>query len=363
MDAEAIGEADWLNKAAAKLSAYKAALSQQQDKTADLELFADEQQASIAGLEGDMKVLSKNVLELRAALGASQAETLALREQAKAGDERLVRLEQLMQPCLAVTALFANVVASEPTAAPSQADIPSVAPPNTTRGVAAEAVGPASREDADNALAEAARAALAEIATPTAARAEPTTAVSSRLRPTSNNEEPAAPPTTPRTGWGERARQTSVTSQRYSMSFHTAVGDESYMDTIEYRTENTVTTGSEDLNAAAVIRNPLDAYKAGVLGSPQSTSKPGFFKSFARSAGKRTALAPPIRERKKSKKALEAEQDRHLHFTSRGDDSDEIQSDTDTNHTKPRAKVEPKINAKAVARARTQAAKKKKGSA
>nr|OQO32649.1 hypothetical protein B0A51_00027 [Rachicladosporium sp. CCFEE 5018] len=351
----------WLNNAAAKLSAYKAALCQQQDKTADLELITDEQRASIAGLGGDMKNLSKTVQELRAALEASHAENLALREQVKAGDERFDRLEQILQPCLTVTALFANVVASEPAAAPLEADIPNFAPPNTTRVAAAEAVGSASREDADNGLVQAARTALAEIATPIAARAEPETAVSSRLQPTSNNEEPVAPPTTPRTVRGERVHQTSITSQRYIMSFHTAVGDESYMETIETRTENAVTTGPETLDATAAIRNPLDAYKSGTLGSPESTSKLGFFKSFAKSAGKRTALAPPIRERKESRKALEAEEERRVHFDLHGDDSDEIQFDQDTTRGKPRAKGEPKINARAVARARTPAAKKKKG--
>ncbi|OQO00607.1 hypothetical protein B0A48_13097 [Cryoendolithus antarcticus] len=381
MDAEAIGEAvkqlliksekrdkhtadvkDWLNKAAAKLSAYKAALSQQQDKTADLELITDEQQASIARLEDDVKQLSKTVLKLQAALDTSQVENLALREQVKAGEERSDRLEQLIQPCLAIAALFANVVASKP-AHPSEGAIPKLAPPNTTQAAAAEAMGSVGLEDADNALVQAARSALAEIATPMAARAEPKTAVSSRLRPTCNNEEPAAPPTTPRTVRGERVHQTSVTSQRYSMSFHTAVGDESYMQTIETRTENAVTTGPVDLDQAAAIRNPLDAYKAGVLGSPQSTGKPGFFKSFTKAAGKRTALAPPARERKKTRKLLEAEEEekRRVHFTPHGDDTDEIQFDTDTNHAKPRAKADPKFNAKAVARAMTPAAKRKKG--
>ncbi|OQN96597.1 hypothetical protein B0A48_17027 [Cryoendolithus antarcticus] len=293
-----------------------------------------------------MKNLSKTVQELRAALEASHAENLAVREQVKAGDERFDRLVQILQPCLAVTALFANVVASEPVAAPSEANIPNVAPPNTTRVAAAEAVGSASREDANNGLVQA---------------AQPETAVRSRLQPTSNNEEPVAPPTAPRTVRGERVHQTSITSQRQSMSFHTTAGDESYMETIETRTENAVKTGPETLDATTAIRNPLDAYKSGTLGSPESTSKLGFFKSFAKSAGKRTALAPPIRERKKSRKALEAEEERRVHFDLHGDGSDEIKFDQDTTHWKPRAKGEPRINARAVVRARTPAAKKKKG--
>ncbi|KAK6439740.1 hypothetical protein LTR95_004059 [Oleoguttula sp. CCFEE 5521] len=326
-----------------------------------MELIVAEQEVKIGGLESDVKVLSKSVLEVRVALETSQTEilnfgpSLARRAHVKAGDERLNRLEQLMQPRLAVAALFANAAAPKPGTDPSESEVPEVATSNAVRTAVVEDRDPVSINGSRDAVTEASVAAEIALAALAEPDRPPTRAIILLATPKSQLRRQQIPRTTAQ----ERIHQTSVTSHRYSMSFHTAVGDHSHVETIESRTEGIMTVAPQDAETIAVSRSPLDAYKAGQLGSPESTRKPGFFKSFTKAAGKRTVLVSPSRPRKKTRKALGAEEERRVRFARHLDDQDEIQFDTDTIHVMPRTKVEPKIVAKAVTHAKTPAPKEK----